>query len=150
MFDFVIPVGCPNRVPFSTYKIHFQVSFSHLKCVIFHFLRNLLNIPAKFKLAQLKTFTAIGKFEGWLGVKTFIFSVYKCTVYQFYWAREVTLSPVVVEPFTSTWGKHMSSCFLNRVQYSNDSLDCGIPGKYSVPQKISIPFKGGKSTVELV
>ena len=89
MFDFVIPVGCPNRVPFSTYKIHFQVSFSHLNCVIFHFLRTLLNIPAKFKLAQLKTFTAIGKFEGWLGVKTFIFSVYKCTVYQFYWAREV-------------------------------------------------------------
>ena len=60
-----------------------------------------MNIPAKFKLAQLKTFTAIGKFEGWLGVKTFIFSVYRYKVYQFYWTREVTLSLVVVDPFTN-------------------------------------------------
>ena len=63
---------------------------------------------------------------------------------QFYWAGEVTLSPVVVKPFTNTSGKNLSFYFSNRVQYSNDSLDCGIPGTYSVPQNSTSPSKAAK------
>ena len=67
---------------------------------------------------------------------------------QFYWARNVTLSPVVVIPFTNTWGKNLSFYFSNRVQYSNDSLDYGIPGTYSVPPKVNVSFKASKRTAE--
>ena len=74
VFDFVIPVGCPNRVPFSIYIIHFQVNFSHLKCAIFQFLRTLMNMPAKSKLSQLKRFTATGKSEGCVYGKCLDFS----------------------------------------------------------------------------